>query len=122
MSDFDHSNQIRDLFLTRRELLGRMGNGFAAVGLMSLLGESALGAPSLQAGGQVGPYNPMAAKKPPLRAKAMRVIFLFMNGGPSQVDTFDPKPMLTKYHGQVIPLSLPTERRTGAALGSPYTF
>ncbi len=122
MSDFDHSKQIRGLFLTRRELLGRMGNGFAAVGLMSLLGESALGAPSLQAGGQVGPYNPMAAKKPPLLAKAKRVIFLFMNGGPSQVDTFDPKPMLTKYHGQVIPLSLPTERRTGAALGSPYSF
>jgi Protein of unknown function (DUF1501) len=122
MSDFDHSKQIRDLFLTRRELLGRMGNGFAAVGLMSLLGESALGATPFQAGGQVGPYNPMAAKKPPLRAKAKRVIFLFMNGGPSQVDTFDPKPMLTKYHGQVIPLNLPTERKTGAALGSPYTF
>ena len=122
MSDFDHNHHIRDLFLTRRELLGRMGNGFAAVGLMSLLGESALGATSIQTGGQVGAYNPMAAKKPPLRAKAKRVIFLFMNGGPSQVDTFDPKPTLTKYHGQVIPLNLPTERRTGAALGSPYSF
>jgi hypothetical protein len=100
-----------------------MGNGFAALGLMGLLGESALGAPSmLQAGTQTGPYNPMAPRKPPLPAKAKRVIFLFMNGGPSQVDTFDPKPQLTKYNGQVIPLNLPTERRTGAAMGSPYAF
>src|ERR1035438_2731498 len=45
-----------------------------------------------------------------------------MNGGPSQVDTFDPKPALQKYAGQVIPLHLPTERKTGAALPSPYGF
>jgi hypothetical protein len=45
-----------------------------------------------------------------------------MNGGPSQVDTFDPKPALIKYNGQVVPLNLPTERRTGAALASPYQF
>ncbi len=122
MSDYDHNRQIRDLFLTRRELIGRMGNGFAALGLMSLLGESALGSPSLQGGAQTGPYNPMAPRKPPMPAKAKRVIFLFMNGGPSQVDTFDPKPQLTKYNGQVIPLNLPTERRTGAAMASPYTF
>jgi hypothetical protein len=50
------------------------------------------------------------------------VIFLFMNGGPSQVDTFDPKPALQKYAGQAIPLQLPTERRTGAALPSPFGF
>ena len=122
MSEFDHNPHLRDLFLTRRELLGRAGNGFAALGLMSLLGESALGAPGLQAGGQVGPYNPMAPRRPPMPAKAKRVIFLFMNGGPSQVDTFDPKPQLTKYNGQVIPLHLPTERKTGSAMGSPYSF
>src|ERR1700694_760918 len=118
MSQFDHHDHLRDLFLTRRELLGRMGNGFAALGLMSLLGES-----SFASGIQTGTgLNPMAPKLPPLRAKAKRVIFLFMNGGPSQVDTFDPKPALQKYAGQPIPLHLPTERKTGAALPSPYGF
>ena len=116
MSEFDHASQLSDLFLTRRELLGRMGNGFAALGLMGLLGESAF-ASSPQA-----PLNPLAPKKPHFKAKAKRVIFLFMNGGPSQVDTFDPKPALAKYDGQVIPLNLPTERKTGAALASPFKF
>ncbi|MEZ0327450.1 MAG: DUF1501 domain-containing protein [Fimbriimonas sp.] len=115
MSQFDHHDSIADLFLTRRELIGRMGNGFAALGLMGLLGESALASP-------VQSTNPMAPRRPPLPAKAKRVIFLFMNGGPSQVDTFDPKPALQKYAGQAIPLNLPTERRTGAALPSPYSF
>ena len=45
-----------------------------------------------------------------------------MNGGPSHVDTFDPKPMLTKYHGKPVPTNLPTERKTGAAFRSPFTF
>ena len=116
MSQYDHEDHLRDLFLTRRELLGRMGNGFAAVGLMGLLGSSAF------AGETPKSLNPLAPKKPPLRPRAKRVIFLFMNGGPSQVDTFDPKPSLQKYAGQAIPLNLPTERKTGAALPSPYTF
>jgi hypothetical protein len=120
MSQFDHNNQIADLFLTRRELLGRMGNGFAALGLMGLLGDSALASGIQQAKGQE--FNPMAVRKPPFPAKAKRVIFLFMNGGPSQVDTFDPKPSLQKYAGQAIPLNLPTERKTGAALPSPFSF
>jgi hypothetical protein len=115
MSQFDHHSEIADRFLTRRELLRRMGNGFATLGLFGLLGESALG-------GQERVLNPLAPKTPPLRARAKRVIFLFMNGGPSQVDTFDPKPALQRYAGQAIPLQLPTERRTGAALPSPYAF
>lgn len=95
-----------------------MGNGFAALGLMSVLGESGMamvdqGAKSL---------NPLSPRRPPLPAKAKRVIFLFMNGGPSQVDTFDPKPALKKYAGQAIPLQLPTERKTGSALPSAFEF
>ncbi|AIE83944.1 DUF1501 domain-containing protein [Fimbriimonas ginsengisoli] len=116
MSQYNHDDPFRDLFLSRRQLLGRMGNGFAALGLMGLLGETALGQTPAKA------YNPLAPHKPPLPARAKRVIFLFMNGGPSQVDTFDPKPSLQKYAGQAIPLQLPTERRTGAALPSPYKF
>ncbi|MGV3616527.1 MAG: DUF1501 domain-containing protein [Fimbriimonas sp.] len=117
MSEFDHQpDPIRDLFMSRRELLGRMGNGFAALGLMGLLGESAVASQGAK------PLNPLAPRKPPLKPRAKRVIFLFMNGGPSQVDTFDPKPALQKYAGQAIPLDLRTERRTGAALPSPFAF
>lgn len=119
MSEFDHNDQLEDLFLTRRGFLNRVGNGFAALGLMGLLSDSAFGATQTK---PAAPLNPLAPHRPPLPAKAKRVIFLFMNGGPSQVDTFDPKPMLTKYHGQPIPLQLPTERKTGAAFGSPFGF
>ena len=69
------------------------------------------------------PINPLAVKTPHFRPKAKRVIHLFMNGGPSQVDTFDPKPALEKYAGKNLPTpNLRTERRTGAALPSPYKF
>src|SRR5579871_5894973 len=106
-----------ELLLTRRQMLARLGGGFAALSLTGLLAEEA------QAAGAGRALNPLAPKKPPLPAKAKRVVFLFMNGGPSHVDTFDPKPMLTKYHGQPLPYSnLPTERRTGAAFRSPYAF
>ncbi len=66
--------------------------------------------------------NPLAAKQPHFAPKAQRVIHLFMNGGPSHVDTFDPKPILDKYHGQPLPTSLRTERKTGAAFRSPFKF
>ena len=66
--------------------------------------------------------NPLAPKKPPLPAKAKRVLHLFMNGGASHVDTFDPKPSLAKFAGKPIPITLKTERRTGAAFPSPFTF
>ena len=66
--------------------------------------------------------NPMAPKTPPFSAKAKRVIHIFLNGGPSQVDTFDPKPALAKYAGKTLPVHLRTERRTGAAFPSPFSF
>jgi hypothetical protein len=119
MSEYNHNDPFRDLFLSRRQLLGRMGNGFAALGLAGLLGESALGAGPIE---NHSANNPLLPRKPPLKARAKRVIFLFMNGGPSQVDTFDPKPSLQKYAGQPIPLQLPTERKTGAAFPSAYSF
>jgi hypothetical protein len=67
--------------------------------------------------------NPLAPKAPHVPAKAKHVIFLFLNGGPSQVDTFDPKPMLDKYNGQPLPSgNLKTERKTGNLLKSPFAF
>ncbi len=93
-----------------------MGNGFGMLAFASLVGES-LSAAGLVDGQAIGP-RPLDH---PARAK--RVIFLFMNGGASQVDTFDPKPMLDKYHGQPLPGgTIATERKTGALMRSPFTF
>ncbi|HEY1859715.1 MAG TPA: DUF1501 domain-containing protein, partial [Gemmataceae bacterium] len=91
--------------------------GFAALGLAQLLGsEHLLGAP-------VSSLSPLAPKDPPLPAKAKRVIHIFANGGPSHVDTFDPKPALAKYAGKSLPTpNLKTERKTGAAFPSPFQF
>jgi hypothetical protein len=105
-----------DLFMTRREALTRCGMGMGALALSSILGGRAEAAVSGAA------VNPLAPKAPPLPARAKRVVHLFMNGGASHVDTFDPKPSLTKYSGKPIPITLKTERRTGAAFGSPFTF
>ena len=117
----DDRRNWEERLLTRRQLLARMGNGFAALSLAGLLGGETQTA---QAAGAASRYlNPLASKKPPLPARAKRVIFLFMNGGPSHVDTFDPKPMLDKHHGKPLPYSnLPTERKTGTAFRSPYKF
>ncbi len=80
----------------------------------------ALGLSSLLGGASLNPLNP---KAPHFRPRAKRIIHLFMNGGPSHVDTFDPKPMLQKHAGKMLPMpNLPTERKTGAAFGSPYSF
>ena len=97
--------------LTRREMLGRIGMGFGAMGLGDLLAETS----SIS-------LNPLAARQPPLPARAKRVVHLFMNGGPSHLDTFDPKSSLDKYDGKAIPSPLKTERPTGAGLKSPYAF
>jgi hypothetical protein len=103
------------MLLTRRELLHRGGIGFGMLGLAGVLADDRALAASAD--------NPLTPRKPPLPAKAKRVVHLFMNGGPSHVDTFDPKPLLDKYHGK--PLSSPnlrTERKTAGALRSPFAF
>src|SRR4051812_27623470 len=95
--------------IPRRDLLLRSGLGVGALALADLLHAEA--------------PNPLAPKKPHFPGKAKRVVHLFMNGGPSQVDTFDPKPLLDKYHGKPLPTTnLRTERKTGAAMRSPYPF
>src|SRR5438552_2778895 len=109
-----------NLPLARRELLRRGGMGFGMLGLAGLLGSEGLLAPAQAAPASV---NPLAPKTPHFPGKAKRVVHLFMNGGPSQVDTFDPKPALEKYHGK--PLARPnlrTERKTAGAFRSPFKF
>jgi len=93
-----------------------------------MLERSAMGMGSLALGSMLqsadaSEANPLAVRKPHFAAKAKRVIHLFMNGGPSHVDTFDPKPSLEKYAGKALPTDNPkTERKTGAAFPSPFKF
>ena len=106
--------------VSRRELLTRCGVGMGLLGLTQLLGDAGLLAAEAKSPDGV---NPLAPKPPQFPAKVKRVIHLFANGGPSQVDTFDPKPLLQKYAGKPLPVSnLRTERRTGAAFPSPFKF
>jgi hypothetical protein len=78
--------------ITRREALAKMGAGIGSIGLASMFGNNAFGAESSA--------NPLAPKKPHFAPKAKRLIQLFMPGGPSQVDTFDYKPLLAKHAGE----------------------
>ena len=114
-----HEFNPEHLALTRREFLNRCGMGLGALGLGALMQDAI--AP--RAWGQTGYVSPLAPKQPHFPAKAKRIIHLFMNGGPSHVDTFDPKPALEKYAGKPLPMeNLRTERKTGAAFPSPFKF
>jgi len=108
---------------SRREMLARCGTGFGMLGLAALLaGESPVRS-ATAAGAASTNLLPLAPRNPHFPAKARQVVHLFMNGGPSQVDTFDPKPELARLHGQPLPSpNLRTERKTGAAMGSPFRF
>jgi hypothetical protein len=107
--------------LSRRDFLTRTGLGLGALSLQTLGDPTpapATGTPEGLSG-----LSPLAPKSPHFAPKARRVVHFFLNGGPSQVDTFDPKPALAKYAGQPLPGQyLRTERKTGAALPSPFRF
>jgi hypothetical protein len=90
-----HRPSTADLCVTRRQFLNRFGMGFGALSLASLLGESAYAATSL---------SPTAAHAGHFPGKAKRVIHIFSQGGPSHIDTWDPKPGMAKYAGQDVPL------------------
>ena len=95
---------------TRRDLLRLTGSGLGMVGLSRALADQSL-------------TEPMAPKPPHFEAKAKHVIHLFLNGAPSQVDSFDHKPDLAKFHGKPYPGgNLRTERKTGSLMKSPFEF
>src|SRR5436189_5877280 len=103
--------------LTRRQILQRSGCGFGALALQSLLG----------ADGALASKNPLAPRVPHFAPKAKSVIFLFMYGGPSHIDLFDPKPELAKWHGKPIPVWKPEDAFMGkktqnVAMQSYYRF
>jgi uncharacterized protein (DUF1501 family) len=91
--------------ISRREMLRRAGLGFGSWALLDLLARDGFAAPANPGTQSAIPLNPLAPKPPHFAAKAKNVIFLFMQGGPSHIDTFDPKPLLAKLHGQPLPPS-----------------
>lgn len=94
---------------TRRDALRRLGCGLGLVALPGLLEADA--------------SNPLAPRAPHFAARARHIIHIYLNGGPSQVDTWDPKPALTRHAGKRLPSgNLTTERETGVALASPFKF
>jgi hypothetical protein len=109
-----HANH-HPLPLTRREALARTGMGLGWLGAASLLQQETASAGSVVA-------TSMAPRPPHFPARARAVIHIFANGGPSHLDTFDRKVALEQYAGREIPNKLATERRTGAALPSPFAF
>lgn len=117
-----HCGRFAEAPVTRREMLARCANGFGAVALASLLAEQApAAAPAVSLPG------PGAPRPPHHVPRARSVIFLYMDGGPSQVDTFDPKPLLDRFAGrpphEVIGKVEPTQfADVGKMLPSPWKF
>ena len=111
MNPFDPTAPL----FSRRRMLQRSAGGFGYLALSALMAEQHARAAVI---------NPLAAKKPHFPAKAKRVIFLFMKGGPSHVDTFDPKPMLQRDDGKKYPYEEPRVKfaETGLLLKSPWSF
>ncbi|MDP6448199.1 MAG: DUF1501 domain-containing protein, partial [Pirellulaceae bacterium] len=95
-----------NLSCSRRDCLRTMGTGLGLLALPDLLHAA----------------NPLAPKQPHFAARAKHIIHVYLNGGPSHVDTWDPKPELTKWGGKRLPIQLTTERETGVALASPFRF
>ena len=106
--------------ITRRDLLRSTGTGLGLLGLYGLLGDTGALANDTT---PPDPRNPLGPRPPHFPARVKHVIHVYLNGGPSQVDTFDPKPLLGRYEGRTLPAgNLTTERPTGAALPSPFRF
>jgi hypothetical protein len=103
--------------LTRRDMLLRCANGFGAMALSALLADKSFGAIAAKSG-------PLARRPSHFKARAKNVIFLYMDGGPSQMDTFDPKPLLEKEHGQPFKMKMePTQfNNNGNTFKSPWKF
>ena len=107
--------------VSRRDLLRQTAVGFGSVALASMLADEARSDELSHASRRI---DPLAPKLPHFAARAKRVIFLLMSGGPSQVDTFDPKPLLTRDHGKPLPFAKPRVQfnATKNLLRSPWRF
>src|ERR1044071_8757379 len=119
-----HCGQFAAPPLTRREMLFQCANGFGAIALWGLLGDRAFGAAPANGPASKAPIGSMAPRPPHYAAKARNIIFLYMDGGPSQMDTFDPKPLLNKENGEPFKMKKePTQfNNNGNTLGCPWKF
>ncbi len=116
-----HCHNYRPVPVSRRDMLAHCANGFGSLALAGLLGQTAFDGPRVV---EAAPSNSLAPRASHFPAKAKNVIFLFMDGGPSQVDTFDPKPLLAKEHGEPIKMKVPPTQfdNVGKVLNSPWKF
>ena len=106
--------------ISRRQILASMGGGFGLLGLAGVMSDGGLVNNALAASEAI---SPLAPKAPHFAPRAKHVIFLFMNGGPSHVDTFDPKPALEQYAGQKPEeLAKDYQRTVGKLFPSPFKF
>jgi hypothetical protein len=117
-----YSTQHEFLPFSRRSLLQRTGLGFGSLALAGLLSDQSTRPASAQSAQLANDDGGVGERAPHFPGRVKRVIQFFLNGGPSHVDTFDPKPALAKYAGQPAPVNLTTERKTGAAFPSPFAF
>src|SRR6266550_8544680 len=107
--------------ITRRQMLHQCAQGFGAIALAALLADQSRGAPSANPSSILHPPSSLA---PHFTPRAKNIIFLYMDGGVSAMDSFDPKPLLTKEHGQKFKMKMePTQfNNNGSTLGSPWQF
>src|SRR4051794_29471008 len=116
---FEQFRQIQ----SRRSFFRNAAGGIGTIALSALLGKESRAAPT-----GLPDVKPLLPKKAPLPAKAKNIIFMFMEGGPSQLDLFDPKPGLAKWNGKPLPadmtkdLKLAFTKPTAAVLASPRVF
>ncbi|MCH2398869.1 MAG: DUF1501 domain-containing protein, partial [Pirellulales bacterium] len=108
-----HGCYRREPVFSRRQMLQASSAGFGMLAMADLVGRETRAAAS-----------PLQERVPHFASRAKRVIFLFMHGGPSQVDTFDYKPLLERDHGKPLPFSKPRvfSSATGTLLKSPWAF
>src|SRR3954470_22236192 len=120
----EHMPRLEDAFLTRREMLQRTGMGMGALSLATMMGGGLF--PSVASGFEATASgarpasgtvrSPLSPKQPHFAAKAKHVIHIFAGGGPSHVDTFDPKPSLAQFEAKTLP------GLNGVAYPSPFEF
>jgi hypothetical protein len=113
------TDRLAQRMLSRRQMLQNSAGGLGALALNFLTAK-----PLTASASNAAAANNLLAKPPHFAPKAKRVVFVFLGGGPSQMDLLDPKPMLTKYHGQSIPFSVSQRSLTGSTklMASPFKF
>src|SRR6185369_185127 len=117
-----HCGRFLESPVSRREMLRQAANGFGGIALLALLGDKTFD--NVVTTEAPGNLNTLVPRPPHHAPKARNVIFLYMDGGPSQVDTFDPKPLLNQEHGQPFKMKMePTQfNNNGNTLGCPWEF